>query len=82
MSRRISQIHRVIATIAIQVQAVDGIGIQIGGIIGGDEAAPFGAVISGVAVVQTGIFVIVIAAVTDGVGFCYGSVAGNSAVTL
>ena len=64
------------------VQAVDGIGIQIGGIVGGDEAAPLGAVISGVAVIQAGIFVVVIATITNRVGFCYGSITGDGAVAL
>ena len=68
MSARINQIHRIIIAIAIQVQAVDGFSIQVGGIIGRDKSAPFGAVITGVAVVQASIVIVVIAAITNGVG--------------
>ena len=80
MATGICVIHRVVAAIAILVQAVGGGGVEVGGIIGGDEAAPLGRVVPGVAVVQAGIFVVVIATVADGVGFCYGSVAGNGAI--
>ena len=54
-------IHRVIIAIAVLIQAVDGGGIQVGSVIGGDESAPFGAVISGIAVIQAGIFIVVVA---------------------
>lgn len=53
--------NRIIPAIAIQVQTIDGFGGEVGGIVGRDESAPLGAVISSVAVVQTGIFVVVIA---------------------
>ena len=62
MSTRIDIVNGIITAITIQIQAVDGFGIQVGGIIGGDESAPFGAVISGVAVIQTGIIRTIIAA--------------------
>jgi hypothetical protein len=55
MSTRIAVIDRIVIAIAIEVQAVDGFGVQVGGIVGRDESAPFGAVITGVAVIQTGI---------------------------
>ena len=58
---------------------------KVGGTVGGDESTPFGAVISGVAVVQAGFFVVVIATVTDRVGVCYsnvGSFTGNGTVIL
>ena len=58
----------VIATVAILVQAVDGGGVEVGSIVGGDEAAPCRAVIPGVAVVQTGFFVVVVATIANGVG--------------
>jgi Na+/citrate or Na+/malate symporter len=64
------------------VQTVDGIGVQVGSIVGGDEAAPFGGVIPGVAVVQAGIFVVVIATITNRVGVRYSRIAGNGAVAL
>ena len=76
-------IHRIVIAIAIQVQAVGGIGIQVGGIVGGDKSSPLGAVIPGVAVVETGVVIVVIAAITDGVGVGNGIVggfAGNGAV--
>jgi len=84
MSTRVGVVDRIVATVAILVQAVDGIGIEVGGIIGADKASPLGGVVPGVAVVQTGFFVVVIATVTDRVGLCYGNVggfAGNGAVT-
>ena len=65
MPTRIDEIHWVIIAIAIEVQAVDGFGVQVGGIVGADEAAPFGTVILGVAVVQAGIGIKVIPTVTD-----------------
>ena len=61
-------IYRIIITIAIQVQAVGGFGVQVGGIIGADKSAPFGGVVAGVAVIQAGVIVVVVAPVADGVG--------------
>ena len=60
-------IHRIVIAIAIQVQTVDGFGVQVGSIIGGEESAPFGAIIAGIAVVQAGVVIVVITAVTDGI---------------
>ena len=85
MSTRITIIDRIITAVAILVQTIDGFGVKVIGSIGGDEAAPCRAVISGVAVVQAGIFVVVVATVADGVGLCYsniGSLTGNSTVTM
>jgi hypothetical protein len=67
MTARVTIVDRIIAAIAIQVQAVDGFGVQVGGIVGRDESAPFGRVIPGVAVIQAGVVIVVIAAVTDGI---------------
>lgn len=53
--------NRIVITIAILVQAVYGFGVQVAGIIGRDKSSPLGAVVSRVAVVQTGIVSIVIA---------------------
>lgn len=63
MAARIDEIHRIIIAIAIaiEVQAVDGFGVQIGSIVRADEAAPFGGVISGVAIIQAGIIRTIIA---------------------
>ena len=76
----INEIDRVITTVAILVQAVGGGGVEVGSIVGADKSTPFGAVIPGVAIIQAGIFVVVVATVTNGVGFCYGSVAGDGTV--
>ena len=61
VSTRVAIIYRIVIAIAIEVQAVDGFGVEVGGIIGRNESAPLGAVISSVAVVQTGIFRTIIA---------------------
>jgi hypothetical protein len=82
MATGINHIDRVITTIAILVQAVDGVGVEVGGIIGADKAAPLGRIVPGIAVVQAGIFVVVVAAIADRVGFCDRRIAGNGAVTL
>ena len=58
----------IVPRIAIQVQTVDGFGIQVGGVIRGDKSSPLGGVIPGVAIIQAGIVIVVIAAVADGVG--------------
>jgi hypothetical protein len=76
MTARVTIVDRIIAAIAIQVQAVDGFGVQVGGIVGRDESAPFGRVIPGVAVIQAGIVIVVITAVTDGICVCNGSISG------
>ena len=76
MTTRVTIIYRIVIAIAIQVQAVDGFGVQVGGIIGRDESAPLRAVVSCVAVVQTRIVVVVIATVANGIGVCNGVVGG------
>ena len=66
------------------VQAVDGFGVEVGSIVRGDEATPLGGVVPGVAVVQAGIIVVVVAAIADGVGLRHsniGGFTGNGAVT-
>jgi hypothetical protein len=69
MTARVTIVDRIIAAIAIQVQAVDGFGVQVGGIVGRDESAPFGGVIPGVAVIQASVISSVIATVTNMVDF-------------
>ena len=76
MSTRVNNIYRIIAAIAIQVQSIDGFGIQVGSVVRGDESAPLGGVIPSVAVVQTRIVIVVIATVTDGVCVGDGVVGG------
>ena len=69
MSTGICEIDRIVIAIAIQVQAVDGFGVQVGGIVGRDKSAPFGGVIPGVAVIQASVISSVIATVTNMVDF-------------
>ena len=76
MTTGICVIHRIVIAIAIQVQTVDGFGVQVGSIIGRNESAPFGGVIPGVAIVQAGIVIVVIATVTDGICVGNGSISG------
>ena len=76
MSAGIRVIDRIVIAIAIQVQAVSTFGVQVGSIVGRDKSAPFGAVIPGVAIIQTGIVIVVIATVTDGVCVGDGVVGG------
>jgi hypothetical protein len=72
----VNEVHRIIATIAIQVQTVDGFGVQVGSVIRGDKSSPLGAIIPGVAVIQASVVIEVIATVTDGVGIGDGCVGG------
>ena len=65
----INEVHRIIIAIAIQVQPIDGIGIQVGGIIGRNESAPLGRVVPGVAVVEASFVVKAVAIVTNMGGF-------------
>ena len=55
MPTRIAVVNRVVIAVAIQVQAVDGFGVQVGGVIRGDKSSPLGGVVPGVAVIQAGI---------------------------
>lgn len=71
MSTRVCVINRIVIAIAIQVQAVGGFGVQVGGIIGRDKSAPFGGIIPSVAVIEAGVIVVVITAITNGVGLAY-----------
>ena len=76
MPTRITVVYRIVIAIAIQVQTVDGFGIQVGGIIGRDKSSPLGGVVPGVAVIQAGIVIVVIATVADGICVCDGSISG------
>ena len=66
----IDNIDRIITTITIQVQTVDGFGIQVGGIVRADEPSPLGTVVSGIAIVEASV-TIVVAPVTDDIRSCY-----------
>ena len=55
MTRRIGAVHRIVIAIAIQVQTVDGFGVQVGSVIRGDKSSPRGGVIPGIAIIQTGV---------------------------
>ena len=74
MPTRIAVVNRVVIAVAIQVQAVDGFGIEIGGIIGRNKSSPLGAVIAGIAVVQAGFFVVVVATIAQGIALRQGVV--------
>ena len=67
MTARVTIVDRIIAAIAVQVQTVDGFGVQVGGIIRRDKSAPLGAIITGVAVVKARVVIVVIATVADGI---------------
>jgi hypothetical protein len=62
--------HRIIFVIAIQVQAIGKIVIQVGGVVRADKPMPLGAVISCVAVIQAGVIRTVIA--TEAKNGCFG----------
>ena len=64
MAAGITIIDRVIIAVAILVQAVGGFWVEVGGIIRGDESAPLGGVIPGVAIIQTGFSIVDITATT------------------
>ena len=83
MARRIRIIHRIIIAIAIQVQAIDGFGAEICSIIGRDESSPLRRIIPGIAVIQAGVVIVIVATVSDRIGVGHivaGSLAGNGAV--
>ena len=67
MSAGVGVVDRIIAAVAILVQTIDGFGIQVIGAVGRDEAAPFGGIVPGVAVIQAGFFVVVVTTITNGV---------------
>ena len=69
MPTRIAVVNRVVIAVAIQVQAVDGFGVQVGGVIRGDKSSPLGGVVPGVAVIQASVISSVIATVTNMVDF-------------
>ena len=84
MPTGIDVVDGIIIAVTIQVQTIDGFGGQVGSVIGGDKSAPFGGVIPGVQVIQAGIVIVVIATITNGVGFCQsivGSFRGNRTIT-
>ena len=83
MTTGIEKVDRIIVAIAIQIQAVGGFRIQVGGVVRRDEPSPLGAVASGVTEVQAGVVIVVVTTVTDGVGVGHivaGGLAGDSAV--
>ena len=67
-------IQPLVIAIAIESQAVDRFGIEICGIVGGDETVPFGGVVAGVAVVEAGVVIVVVAPVADGVSIGDGAI--------
>ena len=84
MTAWITIVNGIIIAIAVQVQTVDGFGVQVCGIVGRDEPSPLGGVIPGITAIQAGVGIVVIATVTNGVGIGdngIGSLAGNCAIT-
>ena len=61
MAAWVNEVHRIVIAIAIQIQTIDGFGVYVGSVVGANESAPLGAVIAGVAVVQTGVVRTIIA---------------------
>ena len=55
-------------------------GVEVGSAVGADKAAPFWGIVPGVAVVQAGIFVVVVTTIADRVSVRYSRIAGNGAV--
>ena len=67
-STRIGIIYRIVIAVAIEVQTIDGFGIQVGSVVRRDKSAPFGAVVSGVTEVQASVVIVVVTTITDWVG--------------
>ena len=61
MPTRVTIIYRIIIAIAIEVQAVGGFGVQVGGVIRRDKSPPFRRIVPGVAVVQAGVICTILA---------------------
>ena len=80
MPSGIAVIDRIVIAVTVQVQAVDGGGVEVGSVVRADEAAPLRAVISGIAVVQAGFFVVVVATIANRVGFCDRRIAGDGKI--
>ena len=51
MTTRVTIIYRIVIAVTIQVQTIDGLGVQVGSVIRGDKPSPLGAVIPSVAVI-------------------------------
>ena len=62
MSTRIAVANRIVIAIAIEIQSIDGFGVQVGGVIRRDKSAPIGGIVPGVAIIQTGVIRTIIAA--------------------
>ena len=76
MTARIGVVYRIVITVTVQIQAVDGVGGEVGSTIGRDKSAPLGAVITSVAVIEASVVIVVIATVTNGVCIGDGIVGG------
>ena len=61
MAAWVNEVHRIIIAIAIQIQTIDGFGVYVGSVVGANESAPFGRVIPGITVIQTGVIRAIIA---------------------
>ena len=65
MPTRIGIIHRIIATVAIEVKTVSIFVIEISGIIGRDESSPFGRIIARVEEIPFALGVVIVASIPD-----------------
>ena len=63
--------HWVISAVGIEVKAVDGIGVEVGDIVDGDESTGFWVVVSWLEVIELGFRIVVVRTVTEGVHCCY-----------
>ena len=59
--------HGIVATIGVEVEAVNGVRCEVGGIIRRGEAARFGIVISGGKIIEPKAVIVVIPTVADGI---------------
>ena len=67
MSCWVIPINGVIPAICIEIKPVNGIGIEIGDIINGDEASGFGVVVSGFQEIEASLCIEVVTAITEGI---------------
>ena len=65
MPTRINIIDRIIIAIAILVQPIEAVGIEISRIVGANESAPGRGVVTGIEIIQPGFLVVIVPAVSD-----------------
>ena len=70
MSTRVSIINRIVITVCIQIQPIRRFRINIFSSVRRDKSTPLGAIISCVEVVKFCVLVVIVTAISDGVGIC------------